>query len=363
MVTHSEKHPGMITHLEQPLNVEPLLELLRRSFTTPTKLFYVRNHGSIPEPDTNEYRLSITGMVQQELCLSMDEIRQSFSKSTITATLECAGNRRQGLMEVASIPGEEPWSAGAISNAQWSGAPLQEVLRAAGVEPEAQHAAFSGLDQIEMEDQKFGFGGSIPIAKAMSPEVLLAYEMNGEPLTAEHGAPLRVVTPGYLGARSVKWLGSIRLQEEPSSNYYQAYAYKLFPPEVDEETAEWEKGLMLGELSVNSVIYQPMNEETVPAGSVPVRGYAITGGGRSVERVDVSIDGGESWVTAELEEGNDPWAWRFWEASVDLEPGQYEIVARAWDAAANTQPELSEHIWNFKGYMNNAWHKVQVTVR
>jgi sulfite oxidase len=197
----------------------------------------------------------------------------------------------------------------------------------------------------------------------MSPEVLLAYEMNGEPLTAEHGAPLRVVTPGYVGARSVKWLGSIRLQEEPSSNYYQAYAYKLFPPEVDEETAEWEKGLMLGELSVNSVIYQPMNEETVPAGSVPVRGYAITGGGRSVERVDVSIDGGESWVTAELEEGNDPWAWRFWEASVDLEPGQYEIVARAWDAAANTQPELAEHIWNFKGYMNNSWHKVQVTVR
>ncbi len=362
MASHSEKHPEIITRSEQPLNLEPPIELLRQNFTTPTKLFYVRNHGSIPEIDAVEYRLSVTGMVQQELHLSMEEIRKSFSMSTVTATLQCAGNRRQGLMEVASIPGEEPWSAGAIGNAQWIGAPLQEVLQAAGVEPEAQHAAFGGLDEIEMEEQRFGLGGSIPIEKAMSSEILLAYEMNGEPLTAEHGAPLRVVAPGYIGARSVKWLGSITLQGEPSSNYYQAYSYKLFPPEVGKETADWAKGLMLGELSVNSVICQPMDEETVPAGPVSVRGYAITGGERSVERVDVSIDGGESWMTAELQEGNDPWAWRFWEASVNLEPGQYEIVARAWDAAANTQPELSEQIWNFKGYMNNSWHKVWVTV-
>lgn len=306
MANHSDKHPEIITRSEQPLNVESPLELLNQNFITPTELFYVRNHGSIPELDTNEYRLSITGMVQQELRLSMDEIRQSFSKNTVTATLQCAGNRRQGLMEVTSIPGEEPWSAGAISNAEWSGAPLHEVLQAAGVEAEARHAAFMGLDEIEMQDQRFGFGGSIPIEKAMSSEVLLAYEMDGEPFTAEHGAPLRVVAPGYIGARSVKWLGNITLQEEPSSNYYQTHAYKLFPPHVDEETADWEKGLMLGELSVNSAICQPTDEETVSAGAVSVRGYAITGGDRSVERVEVSVDGGESWMTAELQEGNDP---------------------------------------------------------
>lgn len=363
MANHSEKHAEIITRSKQPLNLEPPIELLRQNFTTSAKLFYVRNHGSIPEIDANKYRLSVTGMVQQELRLSMDEIRENFSKSTVTATLQCAGNRRQGLMEVAPMPGEEPWSAGAIGNAAWRGVPLREVLQAAEVEPEAQHAAFDGLDEIEMEDHTFGLGGSIPIQKAMSPEVLLAYEMNGEPLTAEHGAPLRVVAPGYLGARSVKWLGSITLQEEPSSNYYQAYSYKLFPPDVDEETADWEKGLMLGELPVNSVICQPTDEQTVPAGQISVRGYAITGGDRSVERVEVSIDGGESWATAELQEGNEPWAWRFWEASVDLKPGQHEIVARAWDAAANTQPELSEQIWNFKGYMNNSWHRVEVNAR
>jgi len=224
-------------------------------------------------------------MVQQQLHLSLWEIRENFSKSIVTATLQCAGNRRQDLMEVAPVPGEVPWSAGAIGNTQWGGVPLREVLLAAGVGPEARHAAFTGLDEIEMKDQRFGFGGSGPIALAMGPELVLAYEMNGEPLAPEHGAPLRVVAPGYIGARSVKWLASIELQEEPSSNYYQTHAYKIFPSQVNEETADWRKGLMLGELSVNSVICQPTDEETVPAGPISVRGYAITGGERSVERV------------------------------------------------------------------------------
>ena len=363
MANHSEKHTEMIIRSEQPLNAEAPLDLLPRNFITPTELFYIRNHGSMPEVDTERYRLSVTGMVQQQMRLSLNEIRQNFSKSTVTATLQCAGNRRQDLMEVAPIPGEEPWSAGAIGNAEWSGALLTEVLQAAGVYPEVRHVAFTGLDEIEMGDQSFGFGGSIPIEKAMSPEVLLAYEMNGEPLTPGHGFPLRVVAPGYIGARSVKWLANIRVQEEPSSNYYQTHAYKLFPPQVDEETADWSKGLMLGELSVNSVICQPANEETLPAGPVSVRGYAVTGGDRSVERVDVSIDGGESWMSADLLEEKDPWAWRLWEASVDLDPGEYELVARAWDSAANTQPELSEQIWNFKGYMENSWHRVRVRAR
>ena len=322
-MNHPEKHPVIITRSEQPLNAEPPMELLRQSFTTPTELFFVRNHGSIPEIEPDQYHLSVAGMVQRKLRLSLQEIRENFSKSVVMATLQCAGNRRQELMEVAPVPGEVPWSAGAIGNAEWSGAPLREILQAAGVEPEARHSAFTGLDEIEMDGQSFGFGGSIPIEKAMSPEVVLAYEMNGEPLTPEHGAPLRVVTPGYIGARSVKWLASITLQEESSSNYYQAHAYKLFPPQVDEETADWEKGLMLGELSVNSVICQPTDGETIPASLVTIRGYAITGGERSIERVDVSVDGGESWITADLQEGNEPWAWRFWETSVDLDPGQY----------------------------------------
>ncbi len=185
MANYPEKHPEMITRSEQPLNAEAPLDLLPRNFTTPTELFYIRDHGSIPELDADQYHLSVTGMVQQQMRLSLSEIRENFSKSTVTATLQCAGNRRQDLMEVAPIPGEEPWSAGAIGNAEWSGTPLREVLQAAGVYPEVRHVAFTGLDEIEMGDQSFGFGGSIPIEKAMSSEVLLAYEMNGEPLAPD----------------------------------------------------------------------------------------------------------------------------------------------------------------------------------
>jgi sulfite oxidase len=128
MTNYPTKHPEVITRSEEPLNVEPPLELLRQNFITPTELFYIRNHGSIPEIDTEQYRLSITGLVQQELQLSLKEMRENFPKSSVTAALQCVGNRRQGLMEVTPIPGEEPWSAGAIGNAHWSGAPLKEVF-------------------------------------------------------------------------------------------------------------------------------------------------------------------------------------------------------------------------------------------
>jgi sulfite oxidase len=175
MTKHPSKHPEMITRTEQPLNVESPPKLLRQSITTPAKLFFVRNHGSIPKIDATGYRLSVGGMVQRQLHLSLQEIRENFSKSAVTVTLQCAGNRRQDLMEVAPVPGEVPWSAGAIGNAQWSGAPLREVLEAAGAGPEVRHVAFGGMDEIEMEDQWFGFGGSIPIEKAISPEVMLAY--------------------------------------------------------------------------------------------------------------------------------------------------------------------------------------------
>lgn len=360
MPDYATKHQAMITHADYPYNTEPPMGLLRQNFTTPTGLFFVRNHGSMPNIDADRYRLSITGMTQQPLQFSLDDIRHNFSKRAVTATLQCAGNRRDELVEVAPILDELPWSAEAIGNAVWSGASLRDVLLEAGVKPEAEHVAFNSLDEVELEEQKFGFGGSVPIEKALSEEVLLAYEMNGESLPVEHGAPLRVIVPGYIGARSVKWLASITLQEKPSANYYQAHAYKLFLPQVGKESVDWEEGLTLGELSVNSVICHPRNGEHVASGTVSVQGYAIAGGGRSVARVDLSTDGGKSWVTADPLEENEPWAWRFWERSVNIEPGQHELVARAWDSAANTQPGDIEQIWNFKGYMNNSWHRVRV---
>jgi sulfite oxidase len=193
--------------------------------------------------------------------------------------------------------------------------------------------------------------------------VLLATRMNGRPLEPVHGAPLRAVVPGYVGARSVKWLSEIRVRATPSENYFQARAYRLFAPHVSADDVVWEQGLMLGELPVVSIITSPVAGAALETGPVAIAGLALVGGGRRIERVDVSADGGTSWRTAQLDEPAGPWAWRLWRCEIPLPAGEHEIVARAWDSAAQTQPEHAAQVWNFKGYMNTAWPRVTVRVR
>ncbi len=354
------KHPRFESHSTDPWNGEPPPDLLVDSPLTPAQLFYVRNHAPVPEISAQSYRLSVGGRVRRPLRLSLDEVQRGFPGVEVTASLQCAGNRRRGLMEVRPIPGEEPWGIAAIGNARWRGVPLAAVLEAAGVDEAAGHVAFLGLDRVEKEGEAFGFGGSIPLAKALQGTgAVLAWEVNGEPLPPEHGFPLRVVVPGYIGARSVKWLGEIEVRETPSENHYQQRAYKLFPPHVGPDDAKWERGLMLGELSVTSAICRPADGAEVPAGPVTVRGYAMAGGERTVERVEVSADGGARWTVAE-HEGAPAGAWSLWRAEVELSPGEHEVVCRAWDSSANTQPEDPAPLWNFKGYMNNAWDRVRL---
>lgn len=355
----ADKHPALIVWSEEPFNAEPPLDLLRQLLVTPTELFYVRNHGPVPEVDPSSYRLAVVGMLERPLELSLGELRERFASATVTALLACAGNRRAELTEIAAIPGQTPWGAGAIGNAAWTGVRLRDVLLAAGIAPAARHVAFSGLDQAEEEGQLLTFGGSIPLDKALSPEVVLAYEMNGEPLPDVHGFPLRVVVPGYIGARSVKWLSSVTVQSEPSSSYFQARAYRLLPPPSHQ--AAGPEGFALGELAVNAVVCRPLAGEAVSGRRVLAQGYALAGGARSVERVDLSLDRGESWLPASLADRGDPWSWRFWEAELQVRPGPCELVVRAFDSAANTQPEDAAKIWNPQGYVNNAWHRVSFT--
>jgi sulfite oxidase len=352
-------HPSLRVHQEEPLNAEPSPDVLLDEFFTPNELFFIRSHGDIPEVDPAVFRLAVDGLVERPLSLSLAELRR-LPRATVGATLQCAGNRRRELIAVAPIPNELPWDSEAISNAKWSGVPLREVLVAAGPRAGARHAAFLGLDETERHGHRFCFGGSIPLDKALHAEVLLADTMNGRPLPPVHGAPLRVVVPGYIGARSVKWLAKITLQEEPSDNYFQAKAYRLFPAAVGPDTVDWETGLMLGESPVNSVICSPLGGERLPAGRVTVRGWAVAGGGREVARVDVSVDGGATWKTANLGAGETGWTWRFWETPLELEAGEHEILCRAFDEAAQTQPAQPTQVWNFKGYANNAWHRVRI---
>jgi len=354
------KHSSFVVKEESPTNGGAPVDRLVQEPLTPADHFFVRSHAAVPELDSEVHALSISGMVRHPRAFTPDELRKEFPSVTITAALECAGNRRDELIALRPVPGELPWAAEAIGNAEWTGIPLAAVLDAVQVLPGAAHVAFTGVDRVTKDGRSFGFGGSVPLAKAASPEVLLAYAMNGEPLRPEHGAPLRVVVPGYIGARSVKWVGEVTVQTGPSDNYFQARAYKLFPPHVDARTVDWDAGTMLGELPVNSVIAIPAGGALVSSGRVIVRGYALSGADR-IATVEVSADGGRTWQPAAAATQASRWSWCVWEHIVDLAGGTHELVARARDAAGNAQPERVADVWNFKGYVNNAWHRIRIT--
>lgn len=354
------KDPRLLVRSVEPLNAEPPRELLAREFLTPTSLFFVRNHTPAPTVDAASHRLSVGGLVRNRRQYTLDELRRRFREVTLAATLQCAGNRRLELAAVRPIEGEIPWDAQAIGTAEWTGVRLRDVLEDAGIARDAAHVEFTGRDEIEKEGRVRGFGGSIPLGKAVSDEVLLAHGMNGSPLTRLHGHPLRAVVPGYIGARSVKWLSTVTVRSDPSDNYYQRHAYRMFPPHASAETANWDAAEMLGEVGVNAVILTPGDGERVPAGSITVRGYAVAGR-HTIQRVEVSPDGGDTWIQAELDQRHlDPLTWRLWQATVPLGPGTHQLIARGMDSAGGHQPEDPASVWNFKGYMNTARHRITV---
>ena len=353
----------LIVHSEEPYNAEPRLETLRRSHDTDQKDFYVRSHGDVPEVDAKRFTLEVGGLVATPLELSLDDLRACFPERTVEATLQCAGNRRADLDAVKPVSGD-PWQAGAIGNASWTGVALADVLRAAGADTAAgRHVAFASLDEVEMEGERFRFGASIPIAKAMAPEVLLATAMNGETLTPKHGFPLRVVTPGFAGVRSPKWLAAILVQDKPSACPVQAEDYKMLPPDIERtQDIDWSRGTTIDEMPVNSAICEPAPNAVLPAGPVMVRGWAMAAA-RPIARVEVSGDGGATWTQAECEGDPSLWSWTFWSAEVELTPGARELAVRAWDEAGQTQPADAGDTWNVKGYLSAAWHRVPVSVR
>ena len=298
----------------------------------------------------------------RHLDFSMGELHTRFPERTVTAAMQCAGNRRADMQSVRPTSGD-PWAPGAIGNAAWTGVALADVMRAAGASADTSlHVAFDACDEVEMPNEgRFNYGASIPIAKPLSPEVLLAYMMNGEPLAPEHGFPLRVVVPGFAGVRSPKWLSTITVQDRPSDNHMQQRDYKLVPPDVTAETVDWDKGMIINDMPLNSAICEPAPNAILKAGSTVVRGYAIATA-RAIARVDVSQDGGRTWIQADLDhDATSPWSWTFWSAAIDLVTGECELAVRAWDSAGQTQPALPDDTWNFKGYLSAAWHRVHVS--
>lgn len=357
------KSAAMVVHEDDPYNAEsPPTALAER--VTPTELFYSRNHGPVPDLDPDDWRLEIGGRVARPLSLTLDQLQARFQVHRVTATLQCAGNHRAGLIAVRDIPGEAPWGDGAVGTATWTGARLSDVLTAAGAgDGPGLHVAFDAPDISPLADPPQPFGGSIPAERSRRGDVLLAWAMNDEPLPRLHGGPVRVVVPGYIGARSVKWVTGVTVQDQPSANYFQATAYRLVPPDAD--PAQPGAGISLGAFAVTSAITEPRAGDVVAAAPLTVRGYAVAGDGRQVARVDLSADGGRSWQQAALDTDPEPGVWRLWHAAVDLSGGggsDVELVARAWDDTAAVQPDSAADLWNPKGYANNARPRTRVTV-
>ena len=215
-----------------------------------------------------------------------------------------------------------------------------------------------GLDEVERHGHRFGFGGSVDLAKAMSGDVLLATELNGAPLPPPHGFPVRALVPGWIGARSVKWLGRIEVTTEPSPNYFQTKAYRMAREVNHADPRDVSRGTALTEVPLNTVILAPASGSVLPAGRHRVRGWAMGAGGEPLARVELSLDGGRSWREARRVGPGERWAWTFWEADVELPPGAHTLMARAVGGDGETQPPSPQETWNVKGYGNNAWYRV-----
>ncbi len=350
----------LLVHSKAPMNAEPLLPDLVRSWVTPVESFFIRSHGNTPEIKADSFRLSIEGLVESPLSLSLSELGR-FEQHGVTATLTCAGNRRSEHSRVKPVKGVQ-WREGAIGNAKWRGARLSDLLKKAGVRESAKHVWFEGLDAVEDGGKTFAFGGSIPLEKALldrdtMPGALLATTMNDQPLTADHGFPVRMVVPGYVGARSVKWLSKIVVSDRPSPNHFVADVYKL----IDEGTLlEVAENGPIYRMPLNSAICTPTAGAALKPGRIEVAGYALPPGvpGVSIRKVEVSADSGRSWTEAKLNSAAADFCWQLWSAEVAVNSATKELIVRAIDSRGEIQPETVR--WNAKGYLFNAWHHVAV---
>ncbi|KAH8906452.1 hypothetical protein BR93DRAFT_880040 [Coniochaeta sp. PMI_546] len=433
-----DRDPRLITHTAKPRNAEPPNAELDKEFHTPNELFYVRNHMWVPvvgEDEADNHVLTVELPDGETREYTLADLRTRFRTHRVTAVLQCSGNRRNDMTRHAGKTNGLQWGVGAISNAEWEGVRLADVLADAGLRvadpsvltkssssdstntitnPADHHVQFSGLE---------AYGASIPLATAVDPrgDVLLAFGMNGRPLPRDHGYPLRSVIPGHVAARSVKWLSRIVVADEESPSQWQRRDYKGFGPN-EGANPDWDRARAIQEMPITSAITRVWVGDGVRRGEVPwlkagelrtrlnvnaeshdeedssegkgpvaLQGYAYSGGGREISRVDVSLDGGRTWDQADLVDdwarqrckGTKHWAWTRWRYVGRLPPlpdssssssstaaGRQEkekhcaeLVVKATDDSYNTQPGDHKAIYNVRGNLATAWHRVKVCPR
>ena len=359
-----------------PLNCEPpLTKNYNYGFYTPTSLHFVRNHGAVPRLSWETHKIKIHGLVDKPMEITMDQLLM-LPTVKVPVTLVCAGNRRREENMIKKTIGFS-WGASAVSTSVWTGVRLADLLKFAGVRTRqqgARHVCFVGSDPLPKDN----YGTSMKIERAMDPayDVLIAWEQNGKRLLPDHGFPVRLVIPGFIGGRMVKWLKEIEVTAQESSNYYHYFDNRVLPSHVDAETATaegwWYKPeYIINDLNINSAMVYPQHDEILKLNGksdqkYTLKGYAYSGGGRKVIRSEISFDGGKVWHLAKLTHPETPnaygkhWCWCFWQLEINVLDlvGIEEISLRSWDEGMNTQPK--DITWNVMGMMNNCHFRVKV---
>lgn len=378
-----------------PFNVEaPLSALYDEGFLTSPELFYVRNHGAVPqvqEADIPDWEFTVEGMVEKPFTMSFKELLTEFEQITVPITLVCAGNRRKEQNQVRKTKGFS-WGAAGVSTALWTGVPLGELIARAKPLRKAKYVCMEGADKLP----NGYYGTNVKLNWAMDPNrgIMLAHKMNGEMLTPDHGQPLRVVVPGQIGGRSVKWLKRLIVTESHSDNWYHIYDNRVLPtmvsPEQSANEPSWwtDERYAIYDLSTNSATAYPAHEEQLCLVNGPeaykVRGYAYGGGGRRVTRVEVTLDKGKTWRLANITYFEDQYrdvadenqqlfggrldmtwretsfAWCFWDINIPVSDlaDSADVMVRAMDESMNVQPR--DMYWSVLGMMNNPWFRITI---
>jgi sulfite oxidase len=343
----------MIARSSRPEDLEMPLSGFNQ-WITPIDQFFVRTHTYTPEPpNIGEWRLKLDGVVNQPLMLTMDDLKK-MRRVEMVAVVECAGNGRSFYHP--RVAGTQ-WAFGSVGNGRWAGVRFRDVLEKAGLKDSAQQILFDGADVPlgKMPD----FQRTIPVKKALHPDTLLAYEMNGQALPLEHGFPLRVIVPGWASDSWVKWLDHVEVLDHEFEGFWMktAYRHPTHPVEPG-ATVDPKEMVPVTDLNVKSVIATPA------AGSIKPGRTRISGTAWSntspVTRVDVSVDGGNTWKPAKLGKNKSQYAWRLWQLDWQPAAGKYTLLARATNEAGQTQP--MEQQWNPSGYLWNAVQRVNVEV-
>jgi len=332
----------------------------------PNELFYIRNHWTeSPEIDINTFVLKIDGEVERTISLSFEDLKK-LPQKRFQVTFECCGNSPvpeyyTKSLRISSVM-EQIKGHGIMGNAEWAGVSLKDVLELAGVKDSAVEVMFEGADhgpdEVVGDPAEVTYERSLPVAKALHPDTILAYEMNGEPLPKEHGYPLRLMVSGWYGMNSVKWLVGIHVLEHEFEGFYMTQRYMTM-----NEPGSPVPYRVYNKLQVKSIITSPVPGEIVPAGGYDLAGAAWSGE-EDIEKVEISTDGGETWGPVDTLHPRTGYSWYRWEHYWNPPAeGKYTIMCRATNVDGVTQPMEFPNPWDGRGYGNNMVFPYDVEVR